>query len=283
MKRAAKIVAGTVLALALATGGVAWFAATYPDRAAGGPEIKAQVVVEHHATLGAIARRLAAKNIINHPLWFRIYAGERGVAQKIRAGQYHFSASMTPRELLDKLVAGVPVEEVSVTIPEGKNLVEVAALLDRAGVTSDEAALEAARDPALCHALGVPGDTLEGYLFPDTYRFRRGTQAKKALTVMVRHGQQIYAALKAKHETDFERLARTYKFGDREVILMASLVEKETAQPLERPRIAGVFLNRLRLPSFVPHVLQTDPTIVYGCTVPVRKSAACKKFEGRIR
>ena len=64
---------------------------------------------------------------------------------------------------------------------------------------------------------------------------------------------------------------------------MASLVEKETAQPAERPRIAGVFLNRLKLPTFVPHRLETDPTIVYGCTVPVKKSAACKKFEGRIR
>jgi len=58
------------------------------------------------------------------------------------------------------------------------------------------------------------------------------------------------------------------------IVLMASLVEKETARPEERPRIAGVFFNRLRLPTFVPHVLQTDPTIVYGCTVPIERSPA---------
>jgi UPF0755 protein len=84
----------------------------------------------------------------------------------------------------------------------------------------------------------------------------------------------------------FERLRilnRQYHFGDREIVVMASLVEKETARAEERPRIAGVFLNRLHLATFKPHRLETDPTIIYGCTVPAQRSAACQQFAGRIR
>jgi UPF0755 protein len=72
-------------------------------------------------------------------------------------------------------------------------------------------------------------------------------------------------------------------WGDHEIVVLASIVEKETGARHERPLIAGVFLNRLRFPSFSPKLLQTDPTIVYGCVVPTDKSAACQKFEGRIR
>jgi UPF0755 protein len=282
MKQAAKVVLTTLLLFLGAAAGVVWWAASYPGRALGGPAT-AKITVEKGNTLGDISRRLSDRGIISHPSWFRLYANERGLAQKIRAGQYTLTASMTPKQILDKLVEGVPVEEVSVTIPEGKNLLQIAELLDGAGVTTRDDAEKAARDSSLARQLGVPGDTLEGYLYPDTYRFRPGTPASKALSTMVKHGQEVYATLKAKHKAGFDKLAKQYKFGDREVVLMASLVEKETAQPEERPRIAGVFLNRLRLPTFVPHLLQTDPTIVYGCTVPTKKSAACKKFEGRIR
>ena len=282
MKRAAKIVSSTALLMLVVGGVLAWKALRYADTPAGGQH-EAKITVEKGTSLGEIAKRLAAKHIIDYPSWFRFYANERGLAQKIRAGQYPLSSSMTPRQVLDKLVEGVPVEEVAVTIPEGKNLLQVAELLEGAGVTTAADAEKAARDPALAKQLGLPGDSLEGYLFPDTYRFHPGMPAAKVLAALVKHAREVYAELKAKHQTGFAALQKNYKFGDREVVLMASLVEKETAEPAERPRIAGVFLNRLRLPTFVPHLLQTDPTIVYGCTVPLKKSAACKKWEGRIR
>ena len=190
---------------------------------------------------------------------------------------------MSPKELLERLVEGVPVEEVAVTIPEGKNMVQVAELLDAAGVCSGDEALKLMRDAAFARSLGVPNATLEGYLFPDTYRFRAESPPAKVLGEMVAHTQKVLAGLEKAHADGVACSSRKYGFSDREIVLMASLVEKETAQPAERPRIAGVFLNRLRLPTFVPHRLETDPTIVYGCTVPLKKSAACKKFEGRIR
>jgi UPF0755 protein len=283
MKRAAVIVLLTFLVFGGGIGLVALQALRYPDRAPGGPARESKVVIEKGTTLNEIARRLAEAGIIERPSWFRIYASERGMASKIRAGQYELSSSMTPRQVLDKLVEGVPVEEVPVTIPEGKNLVQIAEIFDEAGITSKAALERVARDKDFAKSLGVPGDTLEGYLFPDTYKFQRGTPATKVATTMVRRAQHVYAELKEKHKAGFAALQKTHKFGDREVVLMASLVEKETAQPEERPRIAGVFLNRLRLPTFVPHLLQTDPTIIYGCTVPLVKSDACKRFEGRIR
>jgi UPF0755 protein len=282
MKRAAWIVVSTLGLCLIATGILVRTAIVYPDTAKGGAH-EAKVVVERGAALGEIARRLEAAGVIAHPSWFRFYANERGMAQKIKAGQYTLSSSQTPRQILDKLVEGVPLEEISVTIPEGKNLLEVAERLETAGVCPHDDAVKAARDKDLIKQLGISGETLEGYLFPDTYKFRPGTPAAKVLSAMVKHAQTVYAEVKAAHKEGFAALAKQYKFGDREVVLMASLVEKETAQPDERPRIAGVFLNRLRLASFVPHLLQTDPTIVYGCTVPLKKSTACQKYQGRIR
>jgi UPF0755 protein len=283
-RKKAGLIVGTTLLVGLAVVGMLiWQALRYPHRAAGVKTTEAKLVVSPGMNLTRISERLGDAGVIRRPSWFRIYARERGVAEKMRAGQYSFDASMTPSQIIDKLVAGVPVEEVSVTIPEGKNILQIAELLEQAGVCDRAEAEAAARDTTLVGKLGLTGPTLEGYLFPDTYRFRPGTSASKALTAMVKHHGEVYAQVKAAHSVGFAALQKNYKFSDREIVLMASLVEKETAQPDERPRIAGVFLNRLRLPTFVPHLLQTDPTIVYGCTVPDKKSAACQKFEGRIR
>ncbi len=282
-KQAAKIVTLTVLVLGAVAAGVAWQALRYPTSHPGGPAREAKVTIDKGMTLGEIAKRLANEGLIDHPSWFRFYANERGLAQKIRAGQYTLSSAMSPKDLLERLVEGVPVEEVAVTIPEGKNMLQVAELLEAAGVTSQDEAVKLMRDAAFARSLGLPNASLEGYLYPDTYRFRAASPAAKVLTAMVKHGQEVLASLEKQHADGVAMLKRLYNFGDREIVLMASLVEKETAQPAERPRIAGVFLNRLRLPTFVPHRLETDPTIIYGCTVPAKRSAACKKFEGRIR
>ena len=89
--------------------------------------------------------------------------------------------------------------------------------------------------------------------------------------------------MRRRHRAKAKDLEADLGWGDREVVILASLVEKETAVPSERPLISGVFINRMKFKSFQPKKLQTDPTIIYGCTVPVEKSAACEKFEGRIR
>jgi UPF0755 protein len=100
---------------------------------------------------------------------------------------------------------------------------------------------------------------------------------------MVARHQQVYAEVRRTHHEGAETLATELGWADHQIVIMASLIEKETGQAAERPRIASVFLNRLRFTTFQPKLLQTDPTIIYGCTVPEQKSEACKQFEGRIR
>jgi UPF0755 protein len=282
MKRAAKVVIFTVGISLIVAGKLGWDLSKYPDLPAGGDK-QAQVVVEKGISLREIGRRLHERGIINHPSWFTFYGNERGIAQKVKAGRYTFASSMTPRQVLDKLVEGVPLEETAVTLPEGKNLLQLGEILEEAGISSKSEIVKLARDPKFVHELGVPGDSLEGWLFPDTYRFRPGTPASRVLSAMVKHGKEVLIEIKAKHKDGVAALQKNMKWGDREIVLMASLVEKETAQPDERPRIAGVFFNRLTMKTFVPHLLQTDPTIIYGCTVPLQKSEACKRFDGRIR
>ncbi|MSP60366.1 MAG: endolytic transglycosylase MltG [Myxococcales bacterium] len=273
-----------MLALLCGAAIVAFSALRYPKRALRPADAhKVKIVVTRGMTASAIGRALAERGVIDRPSWFRFYATERGDAQKVRPGQYTFGPSMSPSQILDALVAGVPEEEVAVTLPEGRNLIEIAALLEEGGVCPRAEFERAARDAALMRQLGVPGETFEGYLYPDRYLFRPATPAPKVIARLVKHGKEVFAELRESHKAGVAALQKSHKFDDHQIVLMASLVEEETAEPSERPRIAGVFLNRLRLATFKPHLLQTDPTITYGCTVPVVKSAACQKYEGRIR
>src|SRR5687768_1568244 len=98
-------------------------------------------------------------------------------------------------------------------------------------------------------------------------------QDRKSTRLNSSHGYSSYAVFRLKKKS----------WGDHEIVTLASIVEKETAAKHERPLIAGVFLNRMKFSSFKPKRLETDPTIVYGCTVPEKKSAECQKLEGRIR
>lgn len=214
---------------------------------------------------------------------FRLFVLHRGAARKTTAGPHEFRGNMTPVEILEELARAQRRAEVSVTIPEGKHLLEVAAILEARGLGSAEAFETAMRDPVVLERLGIEGETIEGYLFPDTYRFAVGATPEAVLSRMVERHQQVYETLARRHRDALEQLNKSLGWGHREVVILASIVEKETGAAHERPLIAGVFLNRLRNPRFKPKLLQTDPTIIYGCVVPETKSSACEQFEGRIR
>jgi UPF0755 protein len=151
------------------------------------------------------------------------------------------------------LVAGAKEQETAITFPEGKNIIEVAQILEMAKIAPAIEVLAAARDPRLVHALGLPGPTLEGYLFPDTYTFAAGTTPRAAVEVMVRAFERRW---KPEWDAQLQKLA----LSRNDVLTLASIVEKEARKPEERPVIAAVYYNRLKKGM----LLQADPTVQYA-------------------
>jgi UPF0755 protein len=255
----------------------------YGDTPGGTVAGKVTVEIANGATAGDVAARLKDAGLIGNPTVFRLYAGQRGVAGRFKAGRYEIAAPATPKQILDTLVKGAVDELVTVVIPEGKNLAEVADILAAAGIAGKAELTAKASDPAFAAELGLPGSTLEGYLFPDTYRLRPRSTPARALIPLVRRHRQVWGELRAAHAKAALELKKTLGFDDHQIVVLASIVEKETGRPEERPRIAQVFINRLHMPAFSPKLLQTDPTIIYGCTIATPRSAACGKWDGRIR
>jgi UPF0755 protein len=282
MRRALLYFALTCVVVLGTVGGLAWFVDRYPDRAHAGDGSTVALTVRKGEALPELATDLAGHGLIAHPLLFRLYVTRAGRAGRLLPGDYTLANNLTPREVLAALTTPQPAPEVPVTIPEGKNILFVAQALEAAGIAPAADVLKAARDPDVVSALGAPGPTLEGYLFPDTYELTPGTPAVTALGEMVAHQKQVWTGLLASHGADIDALGKTYGFDEKAIVTMASIVEKETGNPDERPMVAAVFLNRLRLPSFQPKLLQTDPTILYGCTALVTLSAACQSYQTNV-
>ena len=168
---------------------------------------------------------------------------------------------------LGLLVAPRPVRyEVPVVLREGWTMVEDAAALEAAGVVSAADFLAACTDPVFVRSLGVPEGDAEGYLFPDTYRFRIPTPAREVVERLVRNYHARVGPLLEARRAAVVGLGRTLGTGgERALIILASMVEAEAAVDAERPRIAAVMWNRLTGKDPQVSRLQVDPTAVYGC------------------
>jgi UPF0755 protein len=276
------VLASGFAALVAAVLGLRWIFA-YPDRPLHGPSATMELKVAEGATFGTVLADLRRTAVVRRPFLFRMFANSSGMASRLRPGTYTLRPGMTPRQLLEMLVKGPPIVLRRVTVPEGKNMLEVARLVAEAGVCQEKELVEHMRSRRVTRELGIPGPTVEGYLFPDTYKFRPGSPPMLVLKTMVRRHRQVLRELKERHPSFLIRLRNRFRFDDHQIVIMASLVEKETGVPRERPLIAGVFLNRLSVPQWKTRKLETDPTIVYGCTVPSKVSDACRQWKGRIQ
>jgi UPF0755 protein len=175
-----------------------------------------------------------------------------GAYKKIQAGEYEFDRSMSPLDVLDHLVKG-RVRRHQLTIPEGYNLREVAATLMEAGLADEAEFVRKATDARLAASLGLEGATSEGYLFPDTYEFTKGMSAEDLIVRMVERFKSVYYP-------DLDRAAEVRGLSMKDVVTLASIIEKETGAPWERRLISAVFHNRLKKGIR----LQSDPTVIYG-------------------
>lgn len=194
--------------------------------------------------------RLFEKKIINSAKLFHHYAKINGLMTKFKAGNYIIKTNSNMIDVLNTLVSGKSIT-ISVTIPEGKNLFEIAEILASKKIIPDENSFIAvAKNPATAEELSIHGNRVEGYLFPETYHFSEGTSPEQVIKAMVSTFNKKTESL------DFENSGLT----KHQVIILASVVEKETGAKWERPLIAGVFRNRLSKRMR----LESDPTTIYG-------------------
>lgn len=215
------------------------------------PGTPARTVIDH----------LAAAGVLAHPRLTRAWIVWSGNAHRLRAGEYRFERPASAFEVIDRLRQG-DVLLHAITLPEGLTLRQVAARYAELGF-GDEGQLRAAfSEAAAIRDLDPRAEDLEGYLFPDTYRFQRGTAPERIAAVMIQRFREVI-------EPDYVARAASFGFDLRAAVTLASMIERETSLAEERPRISRVFHNRLRRGMR----MECDPTVVYalermGATVP---------------
>ena len=205
--------------------------------------------------LKRVSEVLQQEGIVKNRLFFVLLAAILGQKTKIKAGEYEFHTQMLPLEVLDALVKG-QVKRHLVTIPEGYTLSQIAQLLEDLNLVEKKGFLQKAASPAFINALGLSelaGPTLEGYLFPDTYHVFREMDPEEVIQMMVHQFKKVFAP-------DLVHRASELGISEREAVILASIIEKETSLSEEKPLISAVFHNRLK--RNIP--LQSDPTVIYG-------------------
>lgn len=209
-----------------------------------------EFVIQPGEGFASINGRLRSQKLIRSAKLLHRYSQAKGLMSSFKSGEYLIEPGTTMLDLVDKFVQGRSIT-IAVTIPEGWNIYDIARHLESLNITNEKEFLTKARDADFTQSLGIPGKRVEGYLFPDTYHFSRRLPPETVIRAMVRAFEQQTAGLNFEHP---------FLKSKHEVVILASVVEKETGAAWERPRIAGVFLNRLKRPMR----LQSDPTTIYG-------------------
>ena len=241
----------TGMLLAIAAAGAALYVAWRYVETPLAPSVNATTVfrVETGENLHTVSRRLEQKGLVGHGEVFRIYGRLRKLP--LQAGEFELSAGMSPKRILEILAFGRPILH-RLHFAEGLTMGEVARAVEESGLSTAKRFLAACRDTEFLSSRGVNATDAEGYLFPETYFFPRipDQDPYPILDKLLEAFRSNVADLP--QATDPAELHR--------MVILASLVEKETAVPSERGTVAGVYANRLRLGM----LLQCDPTIIYG-------------------
>ncbi|MCC7008591.1 MAG: endolytic transglycosylase MltG [Acidobacteria bacterium] len=245
------LVVVVLLAGAAAAGG--WWLRgrlTTPYRAFAGAE--QFVDVPQGASVGRIASLLADAGVVPDPITFRIAARLSGADRRLQAGEYRFADAASPYDVVARLARGDVFSRV-VTFPEGLTIADMAATFAGAGLGTAAEFEQAAANPSAIGDLDPTARSLEGYLFPDTYSMPRRAGAVMTVAAMVDRFRAVV-------DGGVRRAATARGMSLRDVVTLASLVEKETASADERPLVSAVYHNRLRIGM----PLQCDPTVIYA-------------------
>jgi UPF0755 protein len=251
LNRIKLVVIGFLAAAALAAAVFSLQVVQFLNSALALPDDSVVFEIPAGSAFASISRDLAARGYIDHPNWFRWYASLTGQAGSVHAGEYLIDAGTTPRQLLQMFVGG-DVQLYSFTIVEGWTFRDLIAALGENDVLDVSIVYE--DWPAILESFGAEVEHPEGMFLPETYRFAKGTTGVDIL----RQGYELMQeTLTEEWQDRHENLPIKSPY---EALVLASIVEKETALASERPRIAGVFKRRLEKNMR----LQTDPTVIYG-------------------
>lgn len=190
--------------------------------------------------------------IIRSPFKFNMVARLKGYDKQLKAGEYILAASMPPIKILEKLVKG-DVKLYKLTIPEGLNIYQIAELVAQEGFAEKAAFIESSTDAAFAREHGIPAETFEGYLYPETYYFPKNVSTRTIVSSMVKRFWLVF-------KPEWKERGKQLGFSIHQVVTLASIIEKETGAPFERPLISSVFHNRLKKKMR----LESDPTVIYG-------------------
>lgn len=214
-----------------------------------------------------IAGRLSAMGVVHDPLLFRLAVRYARADRHLQAGEYRFLDAASPNQIITRLRRGDTFNH-TVTFPEGLTIREMGAIFERDGLGTEQEFVRAAADHALIADLDPEARSLEGFLFPSTYSLPRNAGAAGFMRAMVKEFRKELGA-----EPLPDGIASV-----RDLVTLASIVEKETGNSAERPIVAAVYLNRLKIHM----ALQCDPTVVYALMTRGRWDGNIRKGDLRI-
>ncbi len=216
------------------------------------PSAEHIIVIESGTGTQAIIAKLEAAGIVRHPAALKFYLSVTGGSARLKAGSYKFKSPISPLEALEQIQAGGIAFE-RVTIPEGFNRFDIAERLAKTGKASEKEFLRLLNDISLIATLDPGAKNLEGYLFPDTYNYGPDTKPEDLVRAMVERFKGVF-------KPEWRSRASELGMSIRSVVTLASMIEEEARVADERPIIASVFKNRLRIGM----PLASDPTFIYA-------------------
>jgi UPF0755 protein len=280
LARRVKVAAGAafgLIALAVST----WLFILYPSSRGPGDGRAVELFVVQDPGAGGLASALATAGVVSSPRLFAFWVRVTGGTGAVVAGRHLLTDDASPRELMARLERRASAGTTRVTFPEGWNRFDMARRLQDKQVVALRDFLDATTDAALLRDLGIEGDSAEGFLFPATYDLPFDSDPREVVRRMKHEFDRRWDILSRSHGSSLNDVMTSSRMGIRDVVTLASMVEKEAVADDERPIIASVFLNRLRDPAFHPKRLECDPTAAYGCVVAPEKATSCADFAGK--
>jgi UPF0755 protein len=254
--------------------------AIYPTWRGPGAGREVELALMGDESTDALASRLESAGLVTDPRLFSLYLRFSSAGRPTK-GTHLLTDDLTPREILARLARKGSAIKVKVTIPEGWTRFDIGKRMQSLHVCTQKALVEATIDHALLDEMHVDGDSAEGFLFPATYDLPLDSDPADIVRRMKREFDRRWDLLSRAQGASLNDVMTSARLGIRDVVALASMVEKEAVADDERPVIASVFLNRLRDPLFKPKHLECDPTASYGCLVSPEKAASCATFTGK--